>query len=503
MNHRINRKDNMTLENETVTSYLSKSLFIRGLQCHKSLWLQKNCPELKDEVSGEQEALFATGFKVGDLAKELFPRGVEVPYEGLTHNEQVERTREAIDKGADTIYEATFLHNCIFIKADILYCGKQGWELYEVKASTEVKDYHYYDVALQYHVLRGSGFEPGKACIVHVNNSYVRKGDLNIRELFTIVDVTSEILDLQQRVSQEISSQRAMLLGDIPAIDIGPHCTAPYECDFTGCCWDHIPEDSVFDLRGRGADKFALYRQGIVRQAEIPLEKLNNSQRFQVESTIMERDSIDKEGVRAFLDSLWHPLCFLDFETFMDPIPPFEGSWPYQQIPFQFSLHIEREPESETEHHEFLGEPGRDPRRELLVFLLRLVPENACIIAWNQPFEIRVLRGLADMFPQYGKRIDQMIDNFRDLMVPFRDRTVYLWRTKGSYSIKKVLPVLVPELTYEGLEIADGATAMDAWHVMNSLENPDELASVRTAILAYCELDTLAMVRILEKLRNL
>ena len=226
----------MALKNEPLTSYLSKSLFIRGLQCHKSLWLQKNCPELKDEVSGEQEALFATGFKVGDLAKELFPGGVEVPYEDLTYNEQVDRTREAIDKGAVSIYEATFLHNCIFVKADILYRGKQGWELYEVKASTEVKDYHYYAVALQYHVLRGSGFELGKACIVHVNNSYVRKGDLNIRELFTIVDVTSEILDLQQRVSQEISSQRAMLLGDIPAIDIGPHCTDPYECDFTGCC---------------------------------------------------------------------------------------------------------------------------------------------------------------------------------------------------------------------------------------------------------------------------
>ncbi|MDA8429376.1 MAG: DUF2779 domain-containing protein [Geobacteraceae bacterium] len=486
-----------------VSSYLSKSLYIRGRQCHKSLWLHKHSPELKDEVSESQDALFATGFAVGDLAQELFPGGVEVPYDGLSHDEQVERTRTLMAERTATIYEATFLHDAIFVKADILHHGPRGWELYEVKASTGVKDYHIYDAALQLHVLRGAGIEPVRVSIIHVNNSYVRSGELDLRQLFTIEDITVQVKELQPLVPQEIIAQRAMLVGDMPAIGIGPHCDDPYECDFSGHCWRNIPEDSVFDLRGRGADRFALYREGIVRQADIPLDMLNDAQRIQVESTLLERDSIDREGVKEFLDSINYPLCFLDFETFMEPIPSFDGIRPYQQVPFQFSLHIQHEPGGEVEHHGFLGEPGSDPRAELLKMLLRLIPGASCIIAWNQSFEIRVLDGLAEMFPAHRDRIEQMIANFCDLMVPFRNRTIYLWRTKGSYSIKEVLPAFVPELTYDGLEIADGGAAMDAWHIMNSANDSVELARVRTALWEYCKLDTLAMVRILEKMGTL
>jgi Domain of unknown function(DUF2779) len=490
-------------ENGPVSMYLSKSLFIRGRQCHKSLWLQKHKPDLKNEVSESQEALFATGFAVGDLAQKLFSGGVEVPYDGLSHDEQVELTRSLIADGTGTIYEATFLHDAIFVKVDILHHGPHGWELYEVKASTGVKDYHIYDAALQNHVLRGAGIEPVKVSIVHVNNGYLRQGELDLRQLFTIVDITAEAEALQSFIAEEIISQRTMLSGDIPAIDIGPHCDDPYECDFSGHCWGHIPEDSVFDLRGRGADRFALYREGIVRQADIPLETLNDRQRLQVESTLMERDFIDREEVREFIDTLWYPLCFLDFETFMDSIPPFDGIRPYQQIPFQFSLHVQKKPGGEVEHHGYLGVPGRDPRAGLLEKLLLLIPENACIIAWNQSFEIRVLNDLVETFTDYRNRIERMITNFRDMMVPFRNRTIYLWQTKGSYSIKEVLPVFVPDLTYEGLEIADGGAAMDAWHVMNSASDPAELAKVRTALWEYCKLDTLAMVRILERMRTL
>jgi hypothetical protein len=493
----------MSAENGPVSTYLSKSLYIRGRQCHKSLWLHKHSPELKDEVSESQDALFATGFTVGDLAQELFPGGVEVPYDGLSHDEQVELTRTLIADGTGTIYEATFLHDAIFVKADILHHGPCGWELYEVKASTGVKDYHVYDAALQYHVLHGAGIEPVRVSIIHVNNGYVRLGELDLRQLFTIEDITVQVEELQPLIAQEIVTQRTMLTGDMPVIDIGPQCDDPYECDFSGHCWGQIPDDSVFDLRGRGADRFALYREGIVRQADIPLDMLNDSQRFLVESTLMERDSVDREGVSEFLDSVFYPLCFLDFETFMEPIPTFDGTRPYQQIPFQFSLHIQLVAGGEVEHHGFLGEPGRDPRAELLKKLLLLIPDDSCIIAWNQSFEIRVLNGLAEMFPAYQNRIERMIDNFCDLMVPFRNRTIYLWQAKGSYSIKEVLPAFVPELTYEGLEIADGGAAMDAWHVMNSVSDPVELARVRAALWEYCKLDTLAMVRILERMRML
>jgi hypothetical protein len=484
------------------TPYLSKSLFIRGRQCHKSLWLQKHRPELKDEISDAQQAIFQSGTDVGILAQELFPGGIEISYEGLTHQQQIDQTRIEIEKGTETIYEATFLNDGIFVKADILHHGARGWEIYEVKGSTEVKDVHIFDAAVQYRVLTGAGLDVSKVAILHVNNTYVRYGGLDIKQLFSIVDITGLAQELQNVISEELVAQREMLSGDMPPIDIGKQCEYPYPCDFMGHCWQHIPDDSVFNLRGRGIDKFSLYYQGIVRQSDIPLGILNERQRFQVESTLNQHDHIDIKAVRKFVDGLWYPLCFLDFETFMDAIPPFDGSLPYQQIPFQYSLHIQETQNSDLQHYEYLAEPSQDPRRELLDTLLERIPEGACIIAWNQSFEIVVSRRLAEFFPENREQVERWIESFRDLMQPFKNRDIYLWQAKGSYSIKPILPLLVPELSYENLDgVADGGDAMEAWHRMNSLKDPAEVAQIRNALLEYCELDTLAMVRILEQIK--
>ena len=234
--------------------YLSKSLFIRGRQCHKSLWLYKRRPELRDEISAAQQAIFQSGTDVGLLAQQLFSGGVEVPYEGLTHQQQIELTKDEIARGTETIYEATFQHDGIFVKADILHLGTDGWEIYEVKGSTAVKDVYVYDAALQYHALTGEGLAISKVSIVHVNNAYTRNGDLDIRQLFTVNDITDRVQELQPIVVNEIAAQREMLGVDMPVIDIGKQCDDPYSCDFKGFCWKHIPDDSIFNLRGRGAD---------------------------------------------------------------------------------------------------------------------------------------------------------------------------------------------------------------------------------------------------------
>jgi hypothetical protein len=499
MQTQANRRDN-----HMATSYLSKSLFIRGRQCHKSLWLHKNRPELKDEITDAQQAIFQSGTNVGILAQQLFPDGVEIPYEGLTHQQQMEQTRSDIEKGTETIYEATFLHDGVFVKADILHQGVRGWEIYEVKGSTGVKDVYLFDAAVQYRVLKGAGLEVSRVSIVHVNNAYIRFGGLDLSQLFSIVDITGQTQELQDIITVELAAQREMLAGDMPVIDIGRQCEAPYPCDFMGHCWQHIPEDSVFNLRGRGVDKFALYYQGIIQQEHIPPDVLNSRQRFQVESTLNQRDHINTKAVRKFIDGIWYPLCFLDFETFMDAIPPFDGCRPYQQIPFQYSLHIQVTPDSDLRHHEYLAEPGTDPRKGLLDTLLERIPEGACIIAWNQSFEIGVLRRLAEFFPDSRDQVELWIENFIDLMQPFKSRDIYLWQAKGSYSIKPILPLLAPELSYENLEgVANGGDAMEAWHRMISLDDPAEVARIRNALLEYCKLDTLAMVRILERMRGM
>ena len=486
-----------------VSTYLSKSLFVRGHQCHKSLWLHKFQPELKDPVDEALQARFDSGHEVGTLAQQLFPGGVEVPYEGLTHAEQLAMTQELLAEGRNTIYEATFQHDGIFVKVDILHRGAAGWEILEVKESTEVKEVHYHDAALQLYVLAGAGLDVSKVAIVHIDNSYVRNGDIEVQKLFTVEDVTDKVREMQANVPAEIADMRAMLAEEMPAIDIGPQCKDPYDCDFRGHCWQHIPEDSVFDLRERGVDKFALYRGGIIRQAEIPLDILNAKQRQQVKATLKQVDSLDKVEVRKFLDDLWYPLCYLDFETVFPAIPPFDGLRPYQQMPFQYSLDVQMSAGAKPVHHEFLAQPGVDPREELTRRLLEQIPEGACVIAWNQRFEQGILADLGAHLPRHTARIGDLIGSFRDPMSLFRERSVYLWQQKGSYSIKAVLPVLIPELRYDGLEVANGEMAMGAYHDMRTAKNPQELARIRKALLEYCGLDTLAMVRIVEKLREM
>lgn len=222
-----------------------------------------------------------------------------------------------------------------------------------------------------------------------------------------------------------------------------------------------------------------------------------------METTLQQKDSIDQNKLEGFISTLWYPLCFLDFETFMAAIPPFDACRPYQHIPFQYSLHNQLAEDEELLHHKYLARPGIDPRQELLNGLLQQIPDEACILTYNKTFGIGVLKSLATLFPIHQQRIEGFISNIRDLMVPFRSRDVYFWQMKGSYSIKEVLPALVPDLSYEGLDIAHGGMAMEAYHRMCTVVDSQEVERIRTALLEYCKLDTLAMVRILERLREL
>ena len=485
-----------------MSTYLSKSLFIRGLQCHKSLYLHKRSPELRDEITGSQESLFQAGASVGELAKKLFPGGGDIPYEGLTYQEQIDRTRAEIDRGAVTIYEAAFCHDEVFVKVDILHKGPGGWEIHEVKSSTSVKDVHLDDTAIQHYVVTGSGLTVSRASLVHINNQYVRQGDIDVKQLFTFNDITAEVKGRQPFVAENLPKLRDVICSGMPDINIGKHCDSPYACDFHGHCWRHIPEDSVFDLKGRGIDKFAFYRRGIVRMNDLPLNALNRSQRMQVESLLNKQGIIDRQAIRAFLDSLWYPLCFLDFETVYTAIPLFDGTRPYQQVPFQYSLHRQETAASELSHTEFLGLPGHDPRGDIVAGLLRDIPETACVVTYTG-FETVRLSDLAAWFPEHKPKIDRLLCNVRDLSIPFRQMDYYHWEMTGSYSIKAVLPHLVPGMGYDSLEIQDGTMAMSAYFRMRESEDADEIAQIRKALLEYCGIDTLAMVRILERLREL
>jgi hypothetical protein len=482
---------------------LSKSLIIKGLQCPKALYLQKNPPTFIFPPQPDLEAKFRAGNEVGILAQQLYPGGTEVPFDGLSVIEQIEQTRQQIDAGAKVIYEASFNYDGIFVKVDLLVKDGDAWQIHEVKMSTSVKQVNLDDVAIQFYVLGQCGLLISGAYLVHINNQYVRQGEIDVQQLFAGEDVLEEAVMRQAKLPQLIADLRTALQGDEPAIDIGPHCSDPYDCDFTPYCWQHIPENSIFDLKGRGIKKFDYYDRGIIRFEDLPLADLNKAQRQQVEATLNQQDSVNPQAVEEFLSTLWYPLCHLDFETFNTAIPKFDGIRPYQQVPFQFSLHIQQEAGAEPQHFEYLAAPNVDPRRELIDQLLELIPADACVLTYNQTFEKGVLRNLAELFPELDEAIEERLENVCDLMVPFRRRDVYRWPMLGSYSIKAVLPAMVPELSYAGMEIADGMAAMQAYRDMCALESGDELDRLREAMLEYCRLDTWGMVEILNALRFL
>lgn len=482
---------------------LSKSRVIRGLQCHKSLWLYTHKPELRLE-SDEAKIIFAQGNNIGELARDLYPNGHLIPFDNVSIEDQLKMTQKALTT-QKIIYEAAFSHNGVFIKADILRKTSRGWYLYEVKSSSEVKDVYLDDVAVQYHVITGSGVNITKAFVVHINTAYVRLGDLNLQELFVENNVTSEILDHQDAIIKEVGKQQKMLARKAsPKIDIGPHCGDPYECDFKHHCWQHIPDNSVFDLKGRGVDKFALYRAGFLTMEDLPLDHLKGQQLQQVQAARNKTTVVEKTGLKKFLSQLSYPLYFLDFETFMSAVPQFDNQRPYQQIPFQYSLHWLKKPGGKLYHTEYLAQPGVDPRKELVAKLLTDIPENACVLAYWKSFEVSRIKELAELFPAKKKRLLSVTDKMIDLIEPFKSRCIYSWKQNGSHSIKDVLPAFVQGMSYEGMEIANGGKAMEAYHQMCAMaDRPAELAKIRTALLQYCEQDTLAMVKLLEVIKQM
>ena len=483
-------------------SRLSKSQFIRGLQCQKSLWLYRHRSDLRTEPDEAQQAVFASGTNVGVLAQQLFPGGEEIIFDFRKIRENVQRTKDLIGAGVATIYEASFIHDDVLVMVDILHEGEDGWEMYEVKASTGVKEVHENDVAVQYYVLTGCGLDLDKACLVHINNQYERQGNLDIGQLFTIEDITDTAVSKQSCVADELGCLKDMLEGSEPNIDIGLQCSDPYPCDFSDHCWKHVPDYSIFNLtRLFSSKKFELYYKGVLTFEDMPADyPLSHAQQLQMDAELHDKEFIDKEDIKDFLATISGPVGFLDFETFMQAVPSFDGQRPYQQLPFQYSLHIQDN--GRLSHYEFLAEPGSDPRKAFAERLIQDLTKCESILVYSS-FERTILNKLAEYLPRRAKELKLIIKRFVDLMAPFQAKDYYTKEMKGSYSIKKVLPALVPELSYDNLGISDGGMAMQAYAQMQSMTDQTTIDKMKHDLLKYCELDTLAMVKILEKLERL
>ncbi len=485
---------------------LSKSQYIRGLQCHKSLWLYKNKSELRDAPDYTQESLFNTGYSVGELAKELFPNGVEIEFDADNFNGMISKTKELIANGTEVIYEATFSEDGIFAMADILVKNGDGWDMYEVKASTQVKDVHINDAAIQWYAL-SKVLNLNHAYVIHINNQYVRDRELNVEELFTVENVTDEVFEKQEEIEPQLLEMESMLKEGVPDIDIGVHCSDPYGCDFSSHCWKHIPKNnSVFDISYAMGKQWKLYYQGILSIDDVPDDfHFGANATLQIKYHKSQEIKIDKPKIKAFLDTIEYPINFFDFETFQNAIPRFNMQRPYAQMPFQYSLHILHE-DGTLEHKEFLGDENSDPRLPLAKQMLKDITPTGSIVAYSQGFEKGKIRNLAELFDELREDLLSLNERFVDIAHPFQHKHYYHPKFNGRYSIKIVLPTLFPdndELDYKKLgSVQNGGDAMDTFANLYLLKDKSKIDEIKKDLLAYCHLDTLAMVRIWEKLHE-
>ena len=490
---------------------LSKSLYTKGIQCPKALWLKKYNKEVLSLPDDLALARFETGNEVGDLACKLFPNGVEIVYT-KNFDEMINQTKKLIDDGIKYIYEATFSFNGILVMVDVLEIYEDGEvSIYEVKSSSSVKDIYVHDTSIQYYVLKQLGITIKTAYVVHINSSYVRGDTLELDKLFTIADVTGEVVDLQINIPNILKEFETVLEDKTnePNIDIGKHCHNPYVCDAKNYCWKtqrQIPEYSIFNIFNLGSKKqVELYSQGIVKLEDIPNDfAMTVNQAQAVENYNSKETFIDEEKIKEFVDTLTYPIYHLDFETFQQAIPEFKGISPYQQIPFQYSLHIEHE-DGSCEHKEYLALDSIDPREEIAKRLVADIPNDVTVLAYNLSFEKGVIKRLAESFPELSTHLLSINENMKDLMIPFQKKYYVTPSMNGSYSIKYVLPALVPELAlaYKELDgVQNGSQAMNAFANLGKL---DEISKnkMRVSLLEYCKLDTLAMVKILEKLKEI
>ena len=534
---------------------LSKSKYTLFCQCPKALWLRTYKPE-EETIDPGVEARFEKGNEVGDLAMQLFGPFVEV----TSHKEDgsldlaamIERTKQEIEAGTDVICEASFSYlfeqrienfNAILGKergplvirrsisnycaVDILRKTAGGWAIYEVKSSSSddekeenMEAFHKYavDIAYQKWVLTQCGIKVTGTYLVCLNKDYVLDGELDIQGLFRIVDLYEQVENELVKVPRQVrKAMQVINTEDEPYLDLSEHCRNPYPCAFWNYCKQKngVPLPSVFDVyggKGRGGfsfkKKLQCYYDGNTTYESLRNMSLGTIQNMQIESFLTGQEFINPKGIRKFLDKLSYPLYFLDFETMQDVVPKYQGTHPYQQITFQYSLHIKESETADYEHREFLApSDGSDPRRSLAEQLCKDIPKDVCTLAYNKMFECGRIKELADLYPDLAEHLLNIREHIVDLIDPFRAGDYYVPAMSGSFSIKSVLPALFPKestLDYHNLDerCQNGGHAMTIFPRIQFME-PEEAAASREALLRYCELDTWAMVKVWEKLRKM
>lgn len=508
---------------------LTKSKYINGLQCLRYLWLLFHEPQKVPEVDFLTQFRFDQGHEVGELAKKLFPAGVNVPFGDFKSN--IAQTARLLTRDV-TLFEAGIIADNLYARIDILNPTDNGeWDIIEVKSSTEVKDEHIQDVAFQRLCCERHGLKIRKCSVAYINNKYVRHGEIDPQQIFLQEDVTERVDETAAGIEGRIQEMFEVIsLAECPDMPVGTHCSDPYECP-VNICRQELPENTILTLHRATQKKYEFFHKGILFIKDIPANfKLTKVQQIQKTCDISCQPHIDTNAIKEFLSTLKYPLYYLDFETFNTAIPAYDGTRPYQQIPFQFSVHFQTpvsdrtaiqrtrpkkkiqfqlamqfmlEERTNLAHYSFLADGTEDPRLDLLSELKKVLGETGSIIVYNQSFEKRVLTELGKAFPEYKEWAESVCERLVDLYEPFRNFDYYNTLQQGSASIKEVLPAVTGK-SYKGMPIKGGEEASQAYLTLMFNEMTDEARNqLRNDLERYCGLDTEGMVWIIEKLKEL
>ncbi len=493
----------------TAVSLLAKASLIEGLRCPKALWLTANRPDLAAAPTADERDAREQGREVHRLARSRWPGGVTVlasdPERALAE------TEARLAEGAPVLFEAAFRAGGVCVRTDVLLRspGPDGdplaVEIVEVKGTIQPKEEHLLDLAAQRHAVEASGLRVTRASLLLLDPTYERSGALDLARLFLLHDVTGETAPAEHRIGEHAAALgHVFSLPEPPEVEIGPRCRNPRRCAYVAHCWTSVPTWSIYDLWGVPEATLATLRaRGILTPDRVPDDvDLPPKARAIVEIAKDGRERVDAPTVRAFLDTIRWPLHVLDFETIGPAIPPLDGTRPFDTIPFQWSLHVQERPGAPAEHVGHLAAGDGDFRREVADRLLAAVRPEGSILCWT-PYEGRCLARLAAWSDDAtAARLAGVAERLVDLATPFRERWVRLPGARGSYSLKQVLPVLAPDLSWSDLAVRDGLSAARSFlRLLDPATSDAERASLRDDLERYCGRDTEAALRVLEALR--
>jgi hypothetical protein len=484
---------------------LSKSDFKRYLRCSCELWAAKQRPDLLTPLTDNDQRVLDEGNLVDALAQKLSPLGVNVDGFGAL---AAENTRKAIADGAAVLLQPTFISENLSCRADILIKNEDGsWDICEVKNCTKPKPEHNLDLAFQRLCLEEAGIRVSGTSVIHLDNTYVKQGEIEPEKLFIRTDATLKVEKALPKVRKAIPHAIAAMEWDkLPGSVHAKGCSSPKDCELLGQYFTELNDASVFSIANELSEEKlrAFLGRGLIKPSQISPELLKSLGEVSLPKVTAEPTLfIDKEQVLSELNGLEYPLFFLDYETFAPAIPLFDGYSPFEPMVFQYSLHVVKEKGAEPEDFCFIADELVDPAPAVAASLRKHIGDTGTVIVWHAPFETTRNKEIAQHVPEFADFMKEVNARTYDLMMIMKKGYYVDSRFEGSASIKKVLPVMCPELSYKDLVIQEGRTASASWITLTNPETPpEEKKKLKDDMLAYCGLDTYAMYAIFKKLNE-